>query len=308
MENKQNVSYLILEGYVDMNKYRYLYFVIMFTAYVLILCSNSTIVWLIVVHRSLHEPMYMFIAGLLTNSVLFSTLIYPKILIDILSEKPTMLYSVCLFQWFAYYSLAGAEFFLLAAMAYDRYVSICKPLQYATIMRKKNVNILLVLAWLLPTCQVGVPISMNANKKLCKFTFKGILCNSTVYKLHCVSSTFLNIYGLIAFVNIILLPLLFILFTYIRIFIITYRSCREVRRKAAQTCLPHLIVLLNFSCLSAYDVLLLRLEVDFPTIVRFIMTLQIILYHPLFNPVIYGLKMKAIYQHLRKLFFPGTMV
>ncbi|XP_047455975.1 olfactory receptor 11A1-like [Mugil cephalus] len=306
--DKLNDTYLILEGYVDVNKYRYLYFVIMFTAYVLILCSNSTIVWLIVVHRNLHEPMYMFIAGLLTNSVLFSTLIYPKILIDLLSEQPTMLYSVCLFQWFAYYSLAGAEFFLLAAMAYDRYVSICKPLQYATIMRKKNVNILLVLAWLLPTCQIGAPISMNVNKKLCKFTFKGILCNSTVYKLHCVSSTFLNIYGLVGFVNIVFVPLLFILFTYIRIFIITYRSCREVRRKAAQTCLPHLIVLLNFSCLTAYDVLLLRLDVEFPTIVRFIMTLQMILYHPLFNPVIYGLKIKAIYKHLRKLFFPGTMV
>ncbi|XP_044071835.1 olfactory receptor 11A1-like [Siniperca chuatsi] len=302
MDNTLNVTFITLGGYVEVEKYRYVYFVIMFTAYILIICSNSTIVFIIMIHKSLHEPMYIFIAALLINSVLFSTAIYPKLLIDFLSEKQIISYSACLFQWFIYYSLAGSEFLLLAAMAYDRYVSICKPLQYPTIMRKTTVNLFLVLAWLVPDCQLAVPIVLNANKKLCNFTLKGIICNSTVYKLHCVSSGVLNIYGLIVFVNLALLPVLFILFTYTRIFIISYRSCREVRRKAAQTCLPHLIVLINFSCLTAYDVLLLRLETDFPQTVRLIMTLQIVMYHPLFNPIMYGLKMKEIYKHLKRLF------
>ena len=104
-----------------------------------------------------------------------------------------------------------------------------------------------------------------------------------------------------------LLPVLFILFTYTRILIITYRSSREVRRKAAQTCLPHLIVLINFSCLCAYDVIIVELESDFPKTVHLIMTLQIILYHPLFNPIMYGLKMKEIYKHLKRLFCPAKM-
>uniref|UniRef100_A0A8C9YZZ6 Olfactory receptor n=1 Tax=Sander lucioperca TaxID=283035 RepID=A0A8C9YZZ6_SANLU len=285
----------------------YLYFVIMFTAYVLIICSNSTIVGTIVMNKALHEPMYIFIAALLINSVLYSTVIYPKLLIDFLSEKQIISYSACIFQWFIYYTLGISEFFLLSVMSYDRYVSICKPLQYPTIMTKKTVYMFLILAWILPACQMSVGPLLIANEKLCYFILKGITCNSTVQKLQCVTSTVANIYGLILFVESVPLPVLFILFTYTRILIIIYRSSREVRRKAAQTCLPHLLVLINFSCLSAYDVLLSRLEINVPKTVRLIMSLQIILCHPLFNPIIYGLKMKEIYKHLKRMFCPDKL-
>ncbi|XP_068590842.1 olfactory receptor 6N2-like [Cebidichthys violaceus] len=302
MYNRLNVTYITFDGHVEVQKYRYLYFVIMFTVYILIICSNFTIVSIIVIHKSLHEPMYIFIAALLINSVLFSTAIYPKLLIDFLSEKQIISYPACLFQWFSFYSLGSSEFFLLSVMAYDRYVSICNPLQYSTIMRKTTVIIFLIFAWILPACEFSVLVLLSDKKKICKFHLKGILCNSTVHKLHCVSSRLLNIYGLVGFVSAVLLPVLFILYTYTRILVISYR-CRGVRRKAAQTCLPHLLVLINFSCLSTYDVLLARLEVDFPKIVRLIMTLQIITYQPLFNPIIYGLKMSGIYEHLKRLFY-----
>lgn len=306
MDLKVNVTYITVDGYVEMHKYRYLYFVTVLTAYILILCSNSTVVCLIWFHQNLHEPMYIFIAALLVNSVLYSTTLYPKLLTDLLSDKQVITYSGCLFQYFMFYALGGSEFLLLAVMAYDRYVSICKPLQYAAIMSASTVNALLALAWLLPACQVAVPAVMNANKKLCNLTFKGIICNSTIYSLHCVRSQLLNIYGLMTFASLGLLPVFFILFTYTRILIISSRSSKEARRKAAHTCLTHLLVLINFSCSIAYDVLLIRLETTFPPTVRFIMTIQIIMYHPLFNPIIYGLKMKEIHKHLKRLF--GVMV
>uniref|UniRef100_A0A3Q1ISX9 Olfactory receptor n=1 Tax=Anabas testudineus TaxID=64144 RepID=A0A3Q1ISX9_ANATE len=299
MENNFNVSYITLDGFIELHKYKYLYFLIMFTAYILIICCNSTIVCLIVIHRNLHEPMYVFIAALLVNSLLFSTALYPKILTDVLSEKQIISYSACLFQFHIFYSLGGSEFLLLAAMSYDRYVSICKPLQYATIMRKSNISLMLLLAWILPSCQFAVSIVLSADAKLCNFTFSGIICNSTIFKLHCVSSGLLNIYGLFSFVCILLLPVLFILFTYTRILIISYRSSREVRRKA--TCLPHLLVLISFSCFFIYDIIIVKLESDFPKTARLVMTLQVILYHPLFNPIIYGLKMNEISKQLKKL-------
>ncbi|XP_040004684.1 olfactory receptor 11A1-like [Xiphias gladius] len=302
MDKEINVTYITLSGYVEVNKYRYLYFLIMFTVYILIICCNSTIVYLIVIHKNLHEPMYVFIAALLLNSVLFSTAMYPKLLIDFLSEKQIISYSACLFQFQIFYSLGGSEFLLLAAMAYDRYVSICKPLQYPTIMRKTTVRVFLVLAWLLPACQVAVPAVLSANRKLCNFTLKGIFCNNLIYKLYCVSSRVLSALGLIILLNIVFFPMLYIVFTYTRILIISYRSSREVRKKAAQTCLPHLLVLINFSLLCTYDVIILRLESDFPKTARLIMTLQVVLYHPLFNPIIYGLKMKEISKHLKRLF------
>nr|XP_046259629.1 olfactory receptor 6N2-like [Scatophagus argus] len=302
MDNRVNVTYITLDGYVDLYKYRYLYFVIMFTAYILIICSNSTVVYLIWIHQNLHEPMYIFIAALLINSLVFSTLIYPKLLIDFLSEKQIISYSACLFQYFMFYSLGGSEFLLLAAMSYDRYVSICKPLQYPAIMRKTTVSIFLALAWLVPACELVASLSMSVNSKLCSFNLNVIFCNNSIYKLHCVTSRAQSIYGVFILLNVALFPVLFVLFTYAKIFKITYRSSREVRKKAAETCLPHLLVLINFSLLCTYDVIIVRLESDIPKIAHLILTLQLILYHPLFNPIIYGLKMKEISKHLKKLF------
>ncbi|KAK2840430.1 hypothetical protein Q5P01_014170 [Channa striata] len=302
MDDEPNVTYITLGGHVDMHSYKNVYFFIMLSAYILIICFNITIVCLIWIHKNLHEPMYIFIAALLLNSVLFSTNIYPKLLIDFLSEKQIISYSACLLQFFVNYSIGGSEFLLLSAMAYDRYVSICKPLQYAMIMTKSTVSVVLVLAWLVPLGLIAVPTILSAEMKLCNFTLNGIFCNNSVYSLHCVSSKARSTFGVVSLIITALLPLLFILFTYTRILIVSYQSCRKVRKKAAQTCLPHLLVLISFSCLCAFDVIIVRVRSDCPQVLCFIMTLQTILYHPLFNPIIYGLKMKELSKHLRRLF------
>ncbi|XP_024858025.1 olfactory receptor 6N1-like [Kryptolebias marmoratus] len=302
MDDKLNVTYLIVGGYLEVHKYRYLYFVIVLTAYILIITCNSIIVYLIWIHQNLHEPMYIFIAALLINAILWSTAICPKLLNDFLSEKQIISYSACLLQFYLIYSLGSSEFFLLAAMAYDRYVSICKPLQYHTIMRKTKVSILLIFAWILPASLIAVATGLSSHKKLCGFVLKSVFCNNTVYKLQCgiaIAETIRDMVGLL--INA-LSPLLFILFTYIRILRICYQSNKEVRRKAAQTCLPHLIVLTNFSCLCFFDVITIQLDLDFPEILRLIMTFLLIMFHPLLNPIIYGLKIKEIFKHLKTLF------
>ncbi|XP_076014006.1 olfactory receptor 1500-like [Genypterus blacodes] len=302
MDDELNVTYITLGGHVEVHIYGLLYFVIMFTAYILIICSNSTIICLICIHKNLHEPMYIFIAALLVNSVVFSTAVYPKLLIDFLSDKQIISYPACLFQMFMYYTFAASEFLLLAVMSYDRYVSICKPLQYTTIMTTTTVCISVTLAWFISACHFLVSVLLNANNKLCHFILSGFFCNNTMYSLHCVTSIEVRVFGLIALINTVFLPSLFIIFTYTRILIITYRSSKEVRKKAAQTCLPHLIVLVSTVLLGSYDVIIVRVESEIPKTVRFIMTLQMFLYHPLFNPIIYGLKMKEISKHLKRLF------
>ncbi|KAF3848066.1 hypothetical protein F7725_021094 [Dissostichus mawsoni] len=231
-------------------------------------------------HKNLHEPMYFFIAALLLNSIVYNTAMYPKLL-----ETGHIIFSLSS-SILLYYTLSASDFFLLSAMAYDRYVSICKPLQYHTIMRTTTVSVILSLAWLVPACQVAVSVILVMNTKFCHFTLKSIFCNNSIYNLFCISSKALALYDVYALFSMALLPLLFILFTYTRILIISYRSGRNVRRKAAQTCLPHLVVLFCFSCLCAYDVIIIQLGSDLHSI----MTLQAFLYYPLFNPVIYGLK------------------
>uniref|UniRef100_A0A3Q2X2I9 G-protein coupled receptors family 1 profile domain-containing protein n=1 Tax=Haplochromis burtoni TaxID=8153 RepID=A0A3Q2X2I9_HAPBU len=260
-----NTTYVTLGGHVEIHRYKYLYFVII----------NSTIVFLICIHRNLHEPMYIFIAALSVNSVVFSTAIYPKLFVDVLSEKQVISFSACQFQHFMYYSIGGSDFLLLSAMAFDRYVSICKPLKYPVIMRQTTINILLFVAWFLPGLQVAVSHALVLNNKLSL------------------------IYGLIVLLNVAIFPVLFILFTYAKIFLITYRSSRDIQKKAAETCLPHLFVLSIFTTFCAYDVIIGQLEFDFPKTAQLIMTLQVVLYNPLFNPFIYGLKMKEISKHLK---------
>ncbi|KAM4558345.1 olfactory receptor 6N2-like [Odontesthes bonariensis] len=302
MDVEYNITYITLSGYVEMNKYRYLYFSFMFTVYILIIASNATIVYLIWIHKDLHEPMYIFIAALLFNCALYSTTVYPKLLIDFLSEKQTISYSACLFQFFTFYSVGGSEFLLLAAMAYDRYVSICKPLRYPTIMRKNTVSILLVVSWFVPACHIAVQVILSSQAKLCSLSLKGIFCNNSIYTLLCERSRALTIFGVISLFDFVILPMFFTVFTYMRIFIISHRSSKEFRRKAFETCLPHLLVLIGFTLFSAYDVIIARVESNFPKTARLIMTLQIVLYHPSFNPFIYGLKMKGISKHLKRLF------
>uniref|UniRef100_A0A3P9CWU0 Olfactory receptor n=1 Tax=Maylandia zebra TaxID=106582 RepID=A0A3P9CWU0_9CICH len=268
----------------------YFYFFIMFTLYILITCSNSIIIYLILIHKNLHKPMYTFIAALLLNVVIYATTIYPKLLIDFLSKKQIISYSACLFQFSIIYSLGSSEFVLLAAIAYDRYMAICKPLQYPTIMRKSTVSIFLVIA-----C---------AKAKLCSFYLNETFCNNRIYTFQCVRSELFAAFALVCLLDLGILPLLFILYTYTKIFLMSYRSCKEIRKKAAETCLPHLTVLITFSCLGCYDVVIARVESDFPKTVRLIMTLQLALYHPLFNPFVYGLKMKEIFKHLKSLLSP----
>ncbi|XP_040908062.1 olfactory receptor 13C2-like [Toxotes jaculatrix] len=308
MDDELNVTYISLNGYVEVNNYRYVYFLIIFTVYILIICSNCTIIFLIVIHRNLHEPMYIFIAALLLNCVLYSTNIYPKLLTDFLSEKQIISYSACVFQFFLFYYSGTLEFLLLSAMAYDRYVSICKPLQYPTIMRKTTVSILLLLAWIVSALHISVAAIASAEAKLCNFTLNGIVCNNSIYQLQCVRSRLITIYGVFGLLVFAILPMLFIIFTYTKIFIISYRSCREVRKKAAETCLPHLLVLITFSFFSVYDISIARVESNFSKTASLIMTLQSIAYPSLFNPLIYGLKMREISKHLRRLLCSAKLI
>nr|XP_057938390.1 putative olfactory receptor 13C6 [Doryrhamphus excisus] len=243
MDAEFNRTYIILGGYVGVDKYGYLYFIFLLALYLLILWTNLTIIFLICIHKNLHEPMYIFIAALSVNSVLFSTAIYPKLFIDVLSQRQIISHSACMFQYFMFYSLSTSDILLLSAMAYDRYVSICKPLQYPTIMGRITVTVLLTVAWFIPAVKLGAAAVINSKQKLCDYTIRGMFCNNRVFKLHCVQSAVLNVYGLFIMLNLIVVPVIFILFTYIKIFVITYRSCVDIKKKAAETCLPHLMAL-----------------------------------------------------------------
>uniref|UniRef100_A0A667WRZ0 Olfactory receptor n=1 Tax=Myripristis murdjan TaxID=586833 RepID=A0A667WRZ0_9TELE len=247
--------------------------------------------------------MYIFIAALLLNALLGSAAVYPKLLIDLLSTKQTISHSACIFQAFLLYVYAASEFTLLSAMAFDRYVSICKPLQYHTFIRTQTVKLMLLLAWLLPTCEVGGAAVMTATLRLCKFTLARITCdNFSLVKLSCGDTRMNNIYGLLILVIAVFPPVIFIIFSYARILTTCLKRSKGFRRGALQTCLPHLFIFLNFTVISVFEIIQHRVPPNTPHIFRVITSILLVVIPPLFNPLIYGLKMREISQQLKVLF------
>ncbi|XP_053469447.1 olfactory receptor 10J4-like [Ictalurus furcatus] len=195
-----NVTYLTLEGHVELEKYRYVYFVMVLTLYLLIISCNGLVIFVIFTNKCLHEPMYIFIAALLCNALYGLTALYPKLLIDFLSEIQIVSYEACIFQSFFIYTYAISEFTLLSAMAYDRYVSICKPLQYATIIKMSTVKRLLFCCWCVPCCENSIALTLTFQVKLCRFKLNRIYCNnSSVVKLSCGDISVRNSYALFIF-------------------------------------------------------------------------------------------------------------
>ncbi|XP_059917065.1 olfactory receptor 52K1-like [Gadus macrocephalus] len=303
MDVHYNITYIILGGHVQLSKYRCIYFSITFLLFILIICSNTIVLYVIYVHESLHKPMYIFVAALLMNALFGSMTIYPKLLVDLLSATQTISLPACRLQSFLIYLYAACEFTLLSAMAFDRYVSICRPLQYHSLVRPQIVKLILVLAICLPTCKLGIGNIYSAHLGLCKFVLMRITCdNYSLVKAGCGDSSIINAYGFFVMVFSVMPHLIFILFSYTRIFIICLRSSRDFRRGALNTCLPHLVILMNFTIIILFEVIQTRIPSGIPHIIRLIVSLLYVMIPPLFNPLMYGFKMQEIYQRLVALF------
>uniref|UniRef100_A0A8B9HBS1 Olfactory receptor n=1 Tax=Astyanax mexicanus TaxID=7994 RepID=A0A8B9HBS1_ASTMX len=303
MNDSTAVTYILLEGHIELEKYRYVYFIVSFTVYLLIVCFNAGVIFIVLTDKHLHEPMYIFITALLLNSLFGNSVIYPKLLSDLLSERPGISYEGCLFQAFCIYTVAFTEFTLLSAMAYDRYVSICKPLQYPTLMNMSTVRKLLFICWFVPFCEIGILVILTYRLKLCRFKLERIYCsNYAIVKLSCGDTTVNNSYGLFILVIAVIPPVIFIIFSYVRILSVCLKNSKEFRRKALQTCFPHLFIFISFSVTSCFEIINSRLEGNVPHIVAMIMSIENMVIPPLINPVIYGLKLQEILKRIKTLF------
>ncbi|XP_017309513.2 putative gustatory receptor clone PTE03 [Ictalurus punctatus] len=310
MDYSTNITYLTLEGHVELEHYRYVYFIFTLTAYIMIICFNTVIICVVFKKKHLHEPMYIFIAALLCNALFGATALYPKLLIDLLSEKQIISFEACLFQAFCIYTYGASEFTLLSVMAYDRYVSICKPLHYASLVKMSTVRNLLFLSWFLPCCEIGVGVILASRLQLCKFKLNRLYCdNYSVVKLSCKETFLNNLYGLFIFSIAVFPPVFFIIYSYVRILTLCLKNSKDFRRKALQTCLPHLLIFINFSINTSFEIINSRLESNqIPQIITMILSVEYLVIPPLFNPIIYGLKMQEIYNNIKKIFKCQTRV
>ncbi|XP_053279029.1 olfactory receptor 49-like [Pleuronectes platessa] len=309
MINATIVSYFTLAAYVDSGLLRYLFFTMVLSLYLLILCANVLLIVVICMNRSLHEPMYVFLCSLFVNELYGSTGLFPLLLLQILSDVHTVPRPLCFLQIFCVYSYSCVEFFNLAVMSYDRYLAICCPLQYNTRMTQRKITVLITLTWLSASVVCFVPLTMTAPLQLCGNIINKVYCdNYYIVKLSCSDTSVNSFYGLAATSFVIVSPVSLIFFSYMRILKICFSGSKQTRQRAVSTCTPHLLSLLNFSFGAFFEIIQSRFNMNnVPNMFRIILSLYWLTCQPLFNPLMYGLNMSRIRNICKNLIFASTV-
>ncbi|XP_075119315.1 olfactory receptor 52D1-like [Leptodactylus fuscus] len=292
-----------------MAEVRYVYSAITFLGFVLIVLSNCAVISTVVLHKSLQEPMYIFISVLCLNGLYGSIAFFPNLFINLLSKSLTISYAGCVTQVFCIHTYMGGELTILTLMAYDRYLCICNPLRYPTLMSLSMVLKLVIAAWSYNICLFTVHFILTLRLPLCDSFILKIYCdNWSVVRLSCVDTTVNNIYGLFITAMVIgLLPVL-IFISYIKILKVCVQATKDFRAKSLQTCTPHLVTITNFVINVLFEILLHRFSpTSLPYELRTVMSVQFLVVPPILNPLIYGLKTREIRVKLMKL-LPAKMV
>ncbi|XP_068429145.1 olfactory receptor 4E1-like [Clinocottus analis] len=294
MRNTSHVVVLSLSGFSATTNYRITLLSLTLLCYCLIVCVNVFLILTILLDQNLHEPMYIFICNLCINVLYGTAAFYPKFFVDLLSDIQLISYEGCLLQIFVIYTYATIDFSVLALMAYDRYVAICRPLEYHSVMSVRRTAVLIGLTWLVPLCCEVLVISMTSTLKLCGSRIDKLYCeNWSVVKLACSTTPANDIVGLII-IAFYCVHVIFIVLTYVRLIKSALKS-KEGKRKFIQTCVPHLLCLLNVTAALLFDVMYSRYgSASVPQSVRNFMAIQFLMMPPLFNPIIYGLILTKI--------------
>uniref|UniRef100_H3C7W1 Olfactory receptor n=1 Tax=Tetraodon nigroviridis TaxID=99883 RepID=H3C7W1_TETNG len=269
-------------------------FVLLLLLYVLTVASNLLLTAVICLSRSLHQPMYVLLCSLFVNELYGSTALVPFLLLQILSDLHAVSAPFCFLQIFCVYTYVNVEFCTLAVMAYDRFVAICQPLQYHLRMSLSRTLLLVFVLWLYSFLKCLSTLALSLQLQRCGVAINSLYChNYLVVKLSCSDTRVNNIYGLLGLVRHLLSQAL-VLLSYCHIFSVMLKLSGESQRKALQTCTPHLVVFINFSGAAFCGVTYNRLSANIPKTVNILACVSFFLVPPLFNPIIYGIKMKEI--------------
>lgn len=264
---------------------------------------NLTLMALIIFQRNLHKPMYFILFSLPLNDLIGMTAMLPKVLADILTETSKVYYPLCVLQGFLLHIYGGGVLFILAAMAFDRYVAICMPLRYSSVMTPRNVTSMISLVWGLDFVLIVSLFSLQTRLPRCRSTIMNVFCdNPSLLKLTCGNTTLNNIVGLFNTAVIQIISVSVQAFSYVRILItcLTTRKS-EAKNKALNTCVAQLVIFLIFEIAGTFTILSHRFQ-NVSANLQKIMGMLIFLVPPLLNPIVYGLNTSEIRSTLLRIF------
>lgn len=304
MNSQQNLSsVLVLEGFNLTSESVLPTFLLASLSYMIILFCNLILILTIVLNKCLHQPMYLILLNLPVNDLIGSSALFPHILNEILTNSKRMQYSACVAQAFFIHIYAAGTVFILTAMAFDRYIAICCPLKYNTVMTNVNIMRIITIVWLCDLLLIAVLFFLLLYLPRCHSEMTHIYCdNPSLLSLVCGHTTINNIYGLFIVAVTQVIANGMIMYTYLQILIACFRSNQsDTKAKALQTCATHLIVFLLLECLGLFTIISYRIENISPHLRRFL-GLSTLIFPPTLNPIIYGLKTKEIRERVMHFF------
>ncbi|XP_051838958.1 olfactory receptor 11G2-like isoform X1 [Antechinus flavipes] len=295
------VSEFILLGFPCSQEIKILLFVLFSTVYALTLMGNGTIVCAVWWDQQLHTPMYILLANFSFLEICYINSSVPNMLANLLSKVKTISYNGCILQFYIFSSLCATELFFLALMAFDRYVAICYPLHYPTIMTRQLCATLVSACWVGGFLWLLTPVTLLSQVPFCGSNIiDHYLCDlGAMLALSCIpvpKTTLIcgTVSTLITFIT-----LIYILVSYTQVLRAVLRVPKgSGRQKAFSTCASHLAVVSLF-----YGSIMMMYvspgSASQPEMQKFI-TLFYSVATPFFNPMIYSFRNKEIKAALRK--------
>ncbi|XP_066458080.1 olfactory receptor 4E2-like [Eleutherodactylus coqui] len=268
--------------------------------YVLLLSGNVLIMLTISADYRLHNPMYFFLGKLSFIDLCYSSVTVPKMLVDFLSDRKAISFNSCIAQLYFFHFFACAECFLFTTMAYDRYVAICKPLQYSTIMSKRLCVWMVAATWAIGFVHSNIQTTLTMGLPFCgPNEINSFFCDiPPLIRLACTDTTMIDAM-IVANSGIVSLGcFLAVLISYIGIAKAIFKiRTVEGRRKAFSTCASHLMVVTFFfgPCVFIYMRPSRTYKADkvvsvFYTVIS-----------PMLNPVIYTLRNQEVKTSMKKM-------
>nr|XP_014700093.2 olfactory receptor 11G2 isoform X2 [Equus asinus] len=299
--NSSTITGFILLGFPCPREGQILLFVLFSVVYLLTLMGNGSIICAVRWDQRLHTPMYILLANFSFLEICYVTSTVPNMLANFLSNTKVISFSGCLLQFYFFFSLGCTECFFLAIMAFDRYLAICRPLHYPTLMTGRLCTNLVVSCWVLGFLWFLIPIVIVSQMIFCgSRIIDHFLCDpGPLLALACKKAPMMEL----VFSTLSPLPIV-ILFLYIMgSYALVLRAVLKVpsaagRRKAFSTCGSHLAVVSLFygSVLVMYGSSITEHKAGTQKIV----TLFYSVVTPLLNPLIYSLRNKDMKKALHK--------
>uniref|UniRef100_A0A8D1Y5B2 Olfactory receptor n=1 Tax=Sus scrofa TaxID=9823 RepID=A0A8D1Y5B2_PIG len=292
---------IVILGFADRPQFHWFLFVVSLVIYLISPLGSSIIILITKVDATLQTPMYFFLSIFSFLEICYVSVTLPRMLMDIWTQKGKISVFICATQMCFFLMLAGTECFLLAVMAYDRYVAICNPLHYPLVMNPKVCVQLVVASWI-----SGAPVQIGNTYQIFSLPFCGsnqinhFFCDiPPLLKLACGDIFYNEMMVYILAVLFLTLPFMLILGFYTRIISnIPKLPSKTGQTKAFSTCSSHIIVVLLFYGSAAVTYLKPKSN-QYEGIDKLLSLFYTIL-TPMFNPMVYSLRNKDVRKAIRK--------